>query len=132
MSAASNDRQNLLSSAEIAPLFPDNALRVRRCTERATAITPLILGALGGPTTDLATEAFAAGSAADARAVLRTLVPLYQPLTTGDGRSLARRVLPHRTTDGPINGLVITRPDVTAATALAMRLRAPVDCPAAP
>ena len=42
LSAASNDMKNLLNSTEIATVFLDNALHVRRFTEQATKLIKLI------------------------------------------------------------------------------------------
>ena len=130
LNAASNDMKNLLNSTEIATLFLDSALCVRRFTERATAIIKLIPGDIGRPITDLATEALHAGLAADAREVLRSLVPVEKLLTTRDGRSLAMRMMPYRTVDDRIDGVVITFTDVTAVKLLETRLRAQLAPPA--
>ena len=103
---------------------------MRRFTERATAIIKLIPGDIGRPITDLATEALHAGLAADSREVLRSLVPVEKLLTTRDGRSLAMRMMPYRTVDDRIDGVVITFTDVTAVKLLETRLRAQLAPPA--
>lgn len=124
LNAASNDMKNLLNSTEIATLFLDNRLCVRRYTERMTRIIKLIPGDLGRPVTDLASDVLDPGLAGDAREVLRTLVAIERLVITGAGRSLVMRVMPYRTMDDRINGVVITFIDVTAAKELEARLRA--------
>ena len=113
LSTASNDMKNLLNSTEIATLFLDGELRVRRFTEQATKIIKLIPGDVGRPVTDLASDLIYPELAADAREVLRTLVAVEKPLTTRDGRWFAMRLMPYRTLDDRIDGVVITFADIT-------------------
>ena len=113
LSTASNDMKNLLNSTEIATLFLDGELRVRRFTEQATKIIKLIPGDVGRPVTDLASDLIYPELAADAREVLRMLVPVEKPLTTRDDRWFAMRLMPYRTLDDRIDGVVITFADIT-------------------
>ena len=113
LSTASNDMKNLLNSTEIATLFLDGELRVRRFTEQATKIIKLIPGDVGRPVTDLASDLIYPELAADAREVLRTLVAVENPLTTRDDRWFAMRLMPYRTLDDRIDGVVITFADIT-------------------
>ena len=53
LSRASADMKNLLNSTDIATLFLDSALCVRRFTAQATTLIKLIPGDLGRPVTDL-------------------------------------------------------------------------------
>lgn len=55
--------------------------------------------------------------------VLRTLVPLEREVATSDGRWFASRVLPYRTLDDVIDGVVITFTDISAAKRLEADLR---------
>ena len=56
LSRANNDMKNLLNSTDIATLFLDNDLSVRRFTTEATKIIKLIPGDVGRPITDLASD----------------------------------------------------------------------------
>ena len=123
LSAASNDMKNLLNSTEIATLFLDSKLHVRRFTEQATQIIKLIPGDVGRPITDLASDLLYPELTADAREVLRTLVSLEKPVTTRDGRWFAMRLMPYRTLDDRIDGVVITFSDITKAKKLEAQLR---------
>jgi two-component system CheB/CheR fusion protein len=124
LSTASNDMKNLLNSTEIATLFLDNALGVRRFTESTSKIIKLIPGDVGRPITDLASDLLYPELAADAREVLRTLVPVGKPIATRDGRWFAMRLMPYRTMDNRIDGVVITFADITVAKKLEAELRA--------
>jgi two-component system CheB/CheR fusion protein len=124
LSAASNDMKNLLNSTEIATLFLDGALRVRRFTEQTSRIIKLIPGDVGRPVTDLASDLIYTEMAADASEVLRSLVPAERTVATRDGRWFALRLMPYRTMDNRIDGVVITFADITVAKKLEAELRA--------
>jgi two-component system CheB/CheR fusion protein len=123
LSRASNDMRNLLNSTEIATVFLDGALCVRRYTEQATRILRLIPTDVGRPVTDVTTDLVFPELADSVSRVLRTLVPLEREVSTTDGRWFASRVLPYRTFDDVIDGVVITFTDVSAAKRLEAELR---------
>jgi two-component system, chemotaxis family, CheB/CheR fusion protein len=118
-----NDMRNLLDSTDIATLFLDDALKVRRFTPRVTNIIKLIPGDVNRPLTDLASDLVYPDLASDAQAVLRTLVLKEMEVKTVDGRWFSVRIMPYRTLDNRIDGLVITFSDITAAKTLEATLR---------
>jgi two-component system CheB/CheR fusion protein len=107
-SRASNDMKNLLDSTEIAVLFLDDALNVRRFTPQAAKLIKLIPGDIGRPLSDLATDLRYPGLGDDAQDVLRTLVFKESVVSGRGGRRFSVRVMPYRTSDNRIDGLVIT------------------------
>ncbi|HRD95941.1 MAG TPA: chemotaxis protein CheB [Rubrivivax sp.] len=123
LSRASDDMRNLLNSTDIATLFLDDELRVRRFTTQAAQIIKLIPGDAGRPVTDLATELDYPGLAGDTREVLRTLVPQERQVAGRDGRWFSVRVMPYRTQVNQIDGVVITFVDISAVKGLEARLR---------
>jgi len=123
LSRASNDMKNLLESTDIATLFLDKDLRVRRFTTQATKIIKLIPGDVGRPITDLVSDLNHPTLAADVRDVLRTLVATEKPVAARDGRWFTVRIMPYRTLDDRIDGVVITFADITAAKTLEAKLR---------
>jgi two-component system, chemotaxis family, CheB/CheR fusion protein len=127
MSRASNDMKNLLNSTDIATLFLDDELRVRRFTISASKIIKLIASDVGRPITDFASDLDYPGLAEDAREVLRTLVPLEKEVSASDGRWFGVRILPYRTLDNRIDGVVITFSDTRATRGLAATLRDELD-----
>ena len=123
LSRSSNDMKNLLNSTDIATLFLDNDLNVRRFTPQATKIIKLIPADVGRPITDLASDLRYPELADDAREVLRTLASAEKPIAARDGRWFTVRIMPYRTLDDRIDGVVITFADITAAKTLEAKLR---------
>jgi len=123
LSLASDDMNNLLNSTDIATLFLDNQLKVRRFTTQAVNIIKLIPGDAGRPVTDLASVFDTPVLADNAREVLRTLVASEVQVPTSDGRWLRVRTMPYRTQDHRIDGVVITFTDISAYKALETTLR---------
>ena len=123
LSRSSNDMKNLLNSTDIAILFLDNHLNVRRFTSQATKIIKLIPGDIGRPVTDLASDLLYPELTPDAREVLRKLGFSEKSVKTADGRWFTVRIMPYRTQDDRIDGLVITFADITVAKNLEIQLR---------
>jgi two-component system, chemotaxis family, CheB/CheR fusion protein len=96
---------------------------VRRFTPQATKIIKLIAADVGRPITDLASELRYPELAADAREVLRKLTALEKPISARDSRWFTVRIMPYRTADDRIDGVVITFADITAAKTLEAKLR---------
>jgi two-component system, chemotaxis family, CheB/CheR fusion protein len=123
LSWAENDMKNLLNSTDIATLFLDGALKVRRFTPSATAIIKLIPGDVGRPITDIATDLEYPQMSEDAQEVLRTLIFIEKQVTTRDGRWFLVRIMPYRTIGNRIDGVVITFSNITEAKTLEAALR---------
>jgi len=123
LSRSNNDMKNLLNSTDIATLFLDNDLKVRRFTTQATKIIKLIPGDAGRPITDLASDLIYPELSEDAREVLRKLGFKEKPICTRDGRWFTVRIMPYRTLDDRIDGVVITFLDISVAKTLEGKLR---------
>jgi two-component system, chemotaxis family, CheB/CheR fusion protein len=124
LTRTSNDMKNLLDSTDIATLFLDRALNVRRFTPQTVRIIKLIPSDIGRPITDLVSELNYPDLAANVRQVLRTLAPIEKVVTTSSGRWFNVRIMPYRTIDDRIEGVVITFSDISTAKALEAKLRA--------
>lgn len=107
-SRVNNDMKNLLNSTDIATLFLDKELNIRRFTDQTTKIFKLIKSDIGRPFTDQASDLNYPNLAEDALEVLRTLVFIQKQISTKDGRWFSIRIMPYRTFDDRIDGLVIT------------------------
>ena len=127
LSRSNNDMKNLLNSTDIATLFLDSDLRVRRFTTATAQIIKLIPADVGRPVTDIASDLDYARLADDAREVLRTLMFQEKQAVTHDGRAFSVRILPYRTLDNVIDGVVITFTDTTAVRALERAAREQAD-----
>lgn len=123
LSLASNDMKNLLDSTDIATLFLDKELKVRRFTPQATKIIKLIASDAGRPITDLASELKYPELAADARQVLRRLAAVEKTIGARDHRWFTVRIMPYRTLEDRIDGVVITFANITESKTLEAKLR---------
>ena len=120
---ASNDMKNLLDSTDIATLFLDKDLNVRRFTPQATKIIKLIPADVGRPITDIVSDLNDPTLADDVREVLRTLASMEKPVAARNGRWFTVRIMPYRTHDDRIDGVVITFANITASKTLEAKLR---------
>ena len=123
LALAQSDMQNLLNSTDIATLFLDSELNVRRYTEQIDRIIHLREGDIGRPLTDLASTLNYPTLNDDARQPLKTLTLTEKEITTTDGLWFLVRIKPYRTLTNMIQGVVITLIDITAAKKLEARLR---------
>ncbi len=120
---AGDDMKNLLNSTEIATLFLDRELNIRRFTDYVTKIFKLRDTDIGRPFTDLVTDLRYPEMENHARQVLKTLVSVETVIATNDERWFNVRIMPYRTIDDHIDGLVITFANITVAKKLEIELR---------
>jgi two-component system CheB/CheR fusion protein len=113
LSQANSDLQNLMDATQIATLFLDRELRITRYTPLAGRLFNLIPGDLGRPLTDLATRLDYPQLGADAHQVLDRLVPVERELGAADGHWYMARLMPYRTAEDRIAGIVFTFIDIT-------------------
>lgn len=123
LSRASSDMRNLLDSTEIATVFLDNSLNVRRFSSATTRIINLIPSDVGRPLSDIVSELAYPALQTDAREVLRTLVFSERQVSSRSGKWYNVRIMPYRTTENVIDGLVITFTDITVAKGLEQELK---------
>jgi two-component system CheB/CheR fusion protein len=93
-------------------------LGVRRFTPATARLIKLIPSDLGRPITDLVSALEYPELADDAREVLRTLVDSVRDVPASDGSWYAAHLMPYRTQDNRIDGVVITFSDIAMAKAL--------------
>jgi chemotaxis methyl-accepting protein methylase len=123
LSRLNNDMKNLLEGTELTTLFLDNGLNVRLFTTGSNRIFKLMQGDVGRPITDIASDLDFPGLADQAREVLRTLLSHEQQVATRDGRWFMMRIMPYRTLENMIDGVVMTFVDITVSKALEAELR---------
>jgi len=119
---ANNDMKNLLNSTDIATLFLDKELNIRRFTDETTKLFKLRQTDIGRPFTDMVSDLQYPEITQHAHEVLRTLVFKETEIATNDQRWFIVRIMPYRTYDDRIDGLVITFIDITKAKKLEAEL----------
>jgi two-component system CheB/CheR fusion protein len=118
LALAQSDMKNVLNSTEIAILFLDEHLNVRRYTDRASKIVSVRESDIGRPLSDLTTTLRYPALYEDALETLRTLASSEKQVPTNDGRWFSVRIMPYRRLDNVIEGVVLTLVDVTATKKL--------------
>jgi two-component system, chemotaxis family, CheB/CheR fusion protein len=118
LSLAQSDMQNVLNSTEIAILFLDQHLNVRRYTDRTTKIVCLRESDIGRPLSDLSTSLEYPAMHEDALQTLRTLAFSEKQIATTDDRWFSVRIMPYRRLDNVIDGVVITFVEITETKVL--------------
>lgn len=113
MEENADDPGRLLNSTDIAAIFLDPQLRIRRSTPAADALLGLLPSDIGRPLLDRAPLFTDPGLEDDAAAVSERLIPTEREIASPDGRWFVRRVLPYRIADKRIDGVVVTFVDIT-------------------
>ena len=117
LSQAANDMKNLLDATEIATIFLDNDMVIKRFTPPVHRIISLLPADVGRPITHFANYLRYENLAQDVQQVLDRLVSVEANIQTTSGEWYAMRILPYRTLDNYISGAVITFTDITASSA---------------
>ena len=120
---SNDDMKNLLNSTEIATLFLDKELNIRRYTEQATKIFKLRDTDISRPFTDLVTDLQYPMIENHARKVMKDLASHETAVATKDKRWFNVRIMPYRTLDDRIDGLVMTFMDITLSKKLEIKLK---------
>ena len=124
LTRATSDLKNFLESTQIATVFLDNDLRVMNFTPAITQVLHLVETDVGRPIAHIKARIPIEDLYDDVRRVLRTLASAERELTAPDsGTRYIVRILPYRSIDNFIAGVVITFIDVTAITRAEERQR---------
>ncbi len=105
---------NLMASTEIAALYLDRQLRIKRFTLPAARLLNLLLSDEGRDIRDFSSPLIDEQLQVECNAVLNTLQAVDTEIQTTDERTFLRRILPFRTVDGAVEGIVVTFIDLTA------------------
>jgi two-component system CheB/CheR fusion protein len=123
LSLVNDDLKNLLESTDIAIVFLDPRLTVRRFTRPVTTIARLIPADVGRPFGDIRNDLDYPDFDADIRSVLQSAVPIEKEVAAIGGHWYRVRIMPYQTIDGVMDGAVITFTDVSTAKQLEHELR---------
>jgi two-component system CheB/CheR fusion protein len=110
---ASNDMANLLNCTDVATVFLDSEFRIKRFTPTSTRLFNFVASDLGRPLGDIKARFNDPDLLGDAGQVLRQLTPREKEVLTTEGGCWSRRILPYRTSDHRVEGVVITFADIT-------------------
>ncbi len=102
-----------MNSTEVATIFLDNDLRVKRFTSETKRVSNLIALDVGRPLSDIASKLVCADMLEDAQLVLQTLAMREREVQSTDGSWFLMRILPYRTAKNRIDGLVLTFVDIS-------------------
>jgi two-component system CheB/CheR fusion protein len=113
LSDSNDDLNNLLSSTEIGTIFLDNDLLIKRFTPSMKEFFKLIPTDVGRPISDIVHNLQYDSFIEDANKVLRHLGHVEKEIQSGNERWLSVRILPYRTLENAIDGVVITFSDIS-------------------
>ena len=111
---ANDDLNNLIASTDIATIFVDSSLRIKRFTPRAVDLFSIIATDVGRSLLDLTHKLDYDQLAEDVSATFETLRLVEREVRGNDGRCYIVRLLPYRTNEDRIEGAVMTFFDITA------------------
>lgn len=113
LSDANDDMKNLLNSTRIGTIFLNMDLNVRRFTDTATRLIPLEITDIGRPISHFASTLRDFQLADHARQVLKDLSTQEFEVESMDGQFFRTRIMPYRTMQNVIDGVVVTFEDIT-------------------
>jgi two-component system CheB/CheR fusion protein len=109
----SDDVNNLLAGTEIGTIFLDTDLRIKRFTPSMTWLFSLITSDIGRSIRDITSKVNSESLFTDAQTVIDTLQAKEIEVGTREGKWFCVRILPYRTKENVIDGVVITFTDIT-------------------
>ncbi|HEX8603234.1 MAG TPA: CheR family methyltransferase, partial [Pseudoduganella sp.] len=110
---ANDDLNNLIASTDIATIFVDRAMRIKRFTPRAADIFSIIPTDIGRSLLDITHRLDYEQLAGDVSSTFETLRLVEREVRSNEGRYYIVRLLPYRTTEDKIEGAVMTFFDIT-------------------
>lgn len=110
---ATNDLDNLLAGSETATLFLDDKLRIKWFAPATKELFDLVSPDIGRPIAHFARKFSDENLLSDAEKVLKKLTTIEAEVPSDTGRWYLRRMLPYRTRDNHIAGVVVTFNDIT-------------------
>jgi len=110
---ANSDMQNLMDATAIATIFLDRDLRITRYTPSAVRLFNFIPSDIGRPLSDLTPQLQYRELSNDAALVLERLAPIEREVGRDDGNWFLARLLPYRTIEDRIAGVVLSFINIT-------------------
>lgn len=120
---ANSDLQNLMASTDIGTIFLDRGLHIKRYTPRAQELFNITDSDIGRPLEHFTHKLDYDALPADAHEVLRNLQTIEREVHSSDGGWYLARLLPYRTLDDKIDGVVLTFIDISSRRQVEEQLR---------
>ena len=121
---ANDDLNNLIASTDIATVFVDSGLRIKRYTPRAADIFSIIPSDVGRSLLDLTHRLDYDELADDVGTTFDSLRQVEREVRSHEGRYYIVRLLPYRTTEDRIEGAVMTFFDISGRREAEEQVRA--------
>jgi two-component system CheB/CheR fusion protein len=119
---SNDDLHNFIAATEIATIFVDRSMRIKRYTPHAAEIFNLINTDIGRPLLDITHRLQYESLEADASEVFESLHVIEREVRSADDQWYMVRMIPYRTNEDHIDGLVITFTDITILHKTKLRL----------
>ncbi len=108
-----NDIKNLMENMNIGTIFLDEKLTIKRFTQEATHVFRLAISDTGRPLADIKSVILNEDLIADSQIVLDSLIPREKQVITVDNEWYLVRMMPYRTLENVIDGVVLTFNNIT-------------------
>ena len=108
-----NDINNLLKNTEIAAIYLDSKLCIRKITPHVSQITNVLEKDLGRPITHLTVMDSYPELSQDVNNVMETLQSVDKEINDKDGNPYFARLRPYRTENNSVEGVLITLIDIS-------------------
>ncbi len=108
-----NNLNNLLNSSDIATLFLDTRFAIRWFSPAMRGLFDILPTDVGRPVSHFAQKFDDGAFLMEAERVLRTLIPHQTEVRSDESRWYMRQIMPYRTEDNRIDGVVVTFIDIT-------------------
>lgn len=113
LSGLQNDMKNLLDTTNIGTIFVDENMAIRRFSREAVKVYRLLASDTGRPLSDIKSSIVGIDLVEEAQAVLASLVPREKEVWTTGKDCYLVRLMPYRTLDNVIQGVVMTFTEIT-------------------
>ncbi len=127
LSELNDDLNNYFRSTDIAQIFLDTDLRIRRFNPASTAMVNIIDSDIGRQLSHISNNIQYDNFIQDAERVVRQKEHIEREVNLIDGKKLLMRMMPYLNKDRRISGVIITFVDITVITELNSTLRAILD-----
>jgi two-component system CheB/CheR fusion protein len=121
-SKANDDLENFVAATEIATIFIDRSMRIKRYTKPAAGLFNLIPTDIDRPLLDITNRLEYPRLRQHIEQVLEKLLPVEREVRGVEGQWYIARLLPYRTAEHHIDGVVLTFIDISWRKAVEERL----------